>query len=558
MIARIARLAMLTLALAAGPALAQDAQAPDDALAALLAEARAAGPAACADPAADRLVKVQCAKAIRIGVRDYYPLFSIKDGDRREGYEVDVSKAIAARLGVTVEFHRVNAATRIPSLAEDRIDLVIATMGHNTRRDPQARFIRPHYYQSETVFVGPKSLEIRDWTDISGRAVCVTIGNLSNAQIASKGARIMLFDEAGVLPNRLRDKNCTLAAQDDSFFANYFNQDDFDRNFDIKFGFSEVPWGMAVARDGSDDLARAIDLISQIFHRDGVYLQIGAAHNIRTTFLEAQQVRWRSAECNHAAAATDPACVLPALHAVLQPTSFAGDVEEFEAWATEALGFEISLPMLKTAAAWSLFKKGMANSLILTVGALAMTVAAALLLGAAMASRSILLRWPARMLTVALQSSPIVLTLVIAASFAHALFPYSNPVAIGAAILALGLTNGGNAGQALSEAIVTMRATGGPDAHGPGLFWRALGRSATQLANFLINAAKGTPIASFIGAPELLSTLTDITSFSTKRATTYLILLAFYTLVVIVVVWLCFRLRAYLERRQNGEAEAAA
>lgn len=526
------------------------AESPDTALNARIEAARAAAPAACGDPAADRLIRIFCQEKIRVGVRDYYPLFATRDGDAREGYEVDVAEAIAQRLGVALEFHRVNAATRIVALAEDRIDLVLATMGHNTRRDDQARFIRPHYYQSETVFVGPKGLPVSDWADISGRAVCVTIGNLSNAQIASKGARIMLFDEAGVLPNRLRDKNCTLAAQDDSFFANFFRDPAFADAFAIKFGFSEVPWGMAVARSGSDDLAAALDLIAQIFHRDGVYLRLGREHSIRTDFLEEQRAVWRRPECDRAGAAADPACVLPALHAVLEPTSFAGDVEAFEAWLKDRTGFDIALPMLKTAAAWSLFKKGMANSLILVAGALAATFVFALLLGAAMASRSILLRWPARMLTVAVQSSPIVLTLVIAAAVAQALFPYSNPVAIASAVLALGLTNGGNAGQALSEAIQTMRAVGGPEAQGRGLFLAALGRSATQIANFLINAAKGTPIASFIGAPELLSTLTDITSFSTKRATTYLILLVFYTVVVIVVVWLCFRLRAYLERRQ--------
>ena len=32
----------------------------------------------------------------------------------------------------------------------------------------------------------------------------------------------MLFDEAGVLPERLKDETCTLAAQDDSFFAQSF------------------------------------------------------------------------------------------------------------------------------------------------------------------------------------------------------------------------------------------------------------------------------------------------------------------------------------------------
>ena len=89
---------------------------------------------------------------------------------------------------------------------------------------------------------------------------------------------------------------------------------------------------------------------------------------------------------------------------------------------------------------------------------------------------------------------------------------------LGAAIVALGLTNGSNAGQAIGEAMWSLRAEGRCKA---GLFGRALSRSATQIVAFLINAAKGTPIASFIGAPELLSALTDITSFSSGRATTY-------------------------------------
>jgi ABC-type amino acid transport system permease subunit len=79
---------------------------------------------------------------------------------------------------------------------------------------------------------------------------------------------------------------------------------------------------------------------------------------------------------------------------------------------------------------------------------------------------------------------------------------------------------------------------------------RAVGRSATQIVAFLINAAKGTPIASFIGAPELLSALTDITSFSSGRATTYTLLLIFYTLVVMLVVAICRRLQVLLESGQ--------
>ncbi|MFZ5782693.1 MAG: transporter substrate-binding domain-containing protein [Pseudomonadota bacterium] len=547
----LAALAALAVSLATLPARAET---PDAALADLLARVRARIPGACTQPDVDRLVRIECNKKIRIGVRDYYPLFAMRHGDRREGYEVDVGLAIGRMLGADVDFVRVNAATRIPLLADDRIDLIIATMGHNTQRDTQVKFIRPHYYQSETVVVGPRGLPVSGMADLAGRTVCVTIGNGSNAQLVAQGARLMLFDEAGVLPDRLRDQTCRLAAQDDSFFAKYFAEPDFDAGFETKFGFAQVPWGMAVARQGSDELARALELIIQIFHRDGLFIDIGRLHSIGLRFLELQRQVWRRIECNTAEGSSNPDCILPPLDAALKQTSFAPSVGAFEEWLDRAAGIELTLPMFKTAPAWSVFKDGVGYSLILIIGALAATLAFAVVLGAAMGARPGLLRWPARMLTVLLQSSPIVLTLVIAAALAHGVFAYSAAVALAAAIVALGLANGANAGQAIGEAMWSLRAEGVAEI---GLFGKALSRAATQIVAFLINAAKGTPIASFIGAPELLSALTDITSFSSGRVTTYTMLLVFYTAVAMLVVLLCRRLQRWLERRPAGEAVPA-
>ncbi len=94
-------------------------------------------------------------------------------------------------------------------------------------------------------------------------------------------ARLMLFDRAVALPERLVDQTCTPAVQDDSFFAYYFADPSFAARFSGKLGFTQVPWGMGVARDGSERLARALDLMSQIFHRDGIFL--AAAHAKRCT-----------------------------------------------------------------------------------------------------------------------------------------------------------------------------------------------------------------------------------------------------------------------------------
>jgi len=542
-------LAIAIVLFAVSPLRAADDRLPDAALVRLLQEGRVAAPGACAQSGIDRLIRILCAGRIRIGVRDRYPLFGTRKGEIRQGYEVDVARAIAQKFGVDVEFVTVNAASRIPMVTDDRVDLVIATMGHNAQRDGAVLFIRPHYYQSETTLVAPRGLAVADWPDIAGQTVCVTVGNGSNAEIVSRGARLMLFDEAVLLPDRLRDQTCTLAAQDDSFFASYFTEPRFADRFTQKFGFAQVPWGMAVARDGSERLARALDLLGQIFHRDGVFLDFARANRISTGFLERQTAIWQRPECNTDAGSTNPACILPALSARLQPTSFAEHIAAFESRFAAWTGIDLALPMLKTTSAWSLFQNGVVNSLVLIAGALAATLVVGLAFGVALGSRFRLVRWPVRGLTIALQSSPIVLTLVIAAAVIRPMFAYSSAVALIAAIAALGLSNGSNAGQAISEAIVTLRAERSTSPMpGMELFSRALGRSATQIVAFLINAAKGTPIASFIGAPELLSALTDIASFSSGRVTIYSLLLIFYTAVVMVVVWICGRFRAFLER----------
>lgn len=542
-----ALLALLTLA---GQVLAQS---PDAALRALLDEVRAGMPVNCDAPEVDALVRVLCSGKLRVGVRDAYPLFATVEDGERYGYDIDVARAIARHLGVETEWVAVKPATRISTLAEGGADVVIATMGHNTRRDAEATFIRPHYYSSETTIVGPKELQIYSWDDLFNRTVCTTIGNYANAHIVSRDVRVMLYDAAGRLPEALREGTCRLASQDDSFFAAYLAEGDIGAHFERKFGFDPVPWGMAVARNGAEGLAQALELVSLVMHRDGEFLDIARRDGIFTEFLESQQALFNNPECIGPAGFASEDCLTPPLDAVPPPTKFLPQVEAFLGWTEKTFGVSPALPMLMTQPAWDLFIAGVVNSLILVGGALAATLVFALFVGFISALPFRPIRFLAWLVVVTLQSSPVLLTLVVVTAIAQALFTYSAAVALGAAIVALGLMNGCNAGQAIGEAAASIRRERGL---GPGLsmplFWAAVSRSLTQLLSFLVNAAKGTPVASFTGAPELLAALTDITSFAAGRVATYTIVLVFYMIVVWFVVWICNRVRARIERAEAG------
>lgn len=521
---------------------------PDAALQKLLAQERAGVPQTCAAPP-DRLVGILCAGTIRIGVRDNYPPFAVMDAaGHRAGFEIAVAQRVAQALGVTATLVTVSPADRIAALAENRIDLVIATMGDTTLRDGQARFIRPHYYASHTLIVGPRSLPLHSLAEIGGRTLCVTVGDSSNTGLAAAGGRLLLFASPEQLIDELRSGACSLIAQDDTYLARTFADPRFSATYDVKIAIDPLPWGMAAPLAGGADLATALALISQIYHRDGVFVALAHAAGVAPDFLVQQRGVWLRRDCNTAQGFTHPHCVLPPRRSDMTQTRFAGSIDIVQLWLARHLGLSLGLEILKLQPAWDLVRQGVRNALMLVIGTLATTLGFALLIGRALNARLAVLRWPVRALVMLLQSTPPVLSLVIAASVANAIFAFSAALAMAAAIVALGLINGANAGQAIAEAYAIL-AVEQPALARERLFAHALGRSMTQIMAFLINAAKATPIASFIGAPELLNALTDSSSFSSDRQAIYWLMLFFYVAVVLVVVWLCGLTRHVLERR---------
>ena len=115
------------------------------------------------------------------------------------------------------------------------------------------------------------------------------------------------------------------------------------------------------------------------------------------------------------------------------------------------------------------------------------------------------------------------------------------------AVVVLGFYNGCNAGRAIHEAHQAIR--GNAAAAQSQSYWQALSLASIQLIAFLINAAKGSPAAGMIGVPEFLNVMTDLTSYSSDRVTVYLILLVFYTGLVLLVITLLYAARTRLAAR---------
>jgi ABC-type amino acid transport substrate-binding protein/ABC-type amino acid transport system permease subunit len=523
------------------------------------------------DAATDRLTAVRCTGVLRVGVRGDYPLFAeLHDGERR-GFEIDLARALAAWLGVAAEFVGVGPADRIAALAEGRADLVVATTGHTRQRDEQALFVRPHYYQSQTVVLGPRGLALARLPDLAGRTVCVTVGNSTNAALWQAGARLMLWPDARTLLAQLDGGACALAAQDDSLVAAAMRDPGFAARLEPKFGFAPLPWGVMVGRDDGAALAQALGLALQALHADGTLRALARAQGVDTPFLQAQQALWAAPPCAAPQALDDSRCVLPPVDLALTPSRLAPLAERIEQALQRTLGWEVSLAMLHTEVALRRFGQGVGFSLALVAGAIAATLAGAVAFGAGLAARPRWLRWPLRTLVVAAQSTPLMLLMAFAGVVLASLGTLTPMAALLAAVLVLGLFNGSNAGQAVAEAHAALRAAvidpalratandPAPRAAGEGTALRqALWQARGQVMAFVVNAVRGSPAASVIGVPELLAAQTDIASFASDRATTFALLLLFYLALVTAVVAAGNRLLARWERaRAAGSAGSA-
>jgi polar amino acid transport system substrate-binding protein len=208
-----------------------------------------------------------------------------------------------------------------------------------------------------------------------------------------------------------------------------------------------------------------------------------------------------------------------------------------EVAAMDWLGLRLDLSTLKQRSTVGLLLEGAGYSLALVVGVVLTTAAFALSLAWLMTHGPTAMRLGVVGLTAIGQTSPLPLLLFFGFVVAGGVTQYSGFVALGAAVVVIGFYNGTNAAQAIRDAHQAVQGRS---------FLAAVSAAGIQLFAFLINATKGSPAAGMIGVPEFLNVTTDLTAYSRDRVAVYLMLLLFYTGLVLAVIALLSRLETWL------------
>lgn len=121
-----------------------------------------------APAAADRLDDVKARGKLVVGVSDTTPPFTFKKDGAHVGYDIDMVRAVAKRLGVSVETVSVTSAERIPLLKDGKLDFVATSMTRTPERLKDVDFSAIYFVTPHAVIV-KKSSGITSVQQLAGK-----------------------------------------------------------------------------------------------------------------------------------------------------------------------------------------------------------------------------------------------------------------------------------------------------------------------------------------------------------------------------------------------------
>jgi len=123
----------------------------------------------------DRVTKTGVMRNI---IMDSYPPFAfLDDNNQLAGFDVDVAKAVAQRLGVKLELAAPSWETIVGGNWRGRWDTCICSMTPNAERAKVLDFPAPYYSSPAVLVINSKETQIKSAADLSNKKVGIGIGS---------------------------------------------------------------------------------------------------------------------------------------------------------------------------------------------------------------------------------------------------------------------------------------------------------------------------------------------------------------------------------------------
>ena len=232
--------------------------------------------AAATAHAEDLLDQVKARGTLRIGLEGTFPPFNSKDTKTGElvGFDVDIAKAVAAKLGVKPEFITTEWSGIIAGLQAGKFDVIVNQVGVTDARKQVLDFSPAYTYSGAELIQRKKDdRQFKSLEDLKGHKLGVGLGtNYMDMAKAVPGIDVKTYPGAPEYLRDLADNRIDAALNDRLMVAYLLKQSDLPLRAGAMVGTgnpSAIPF-----KKGNPKFAKAIDDAMKELEADGTFAKI--------------------------------------------------------------------------------------------------------------------------------------------------------------------------------------------------------------------------------------------------------------------------------------------
>lgn len=228
--------------------------------------------------AADSLTEIQANGKMVVGLDDSFPPMGFRNDDGEiVGFDIDLAKEAAKRLGVEVEFKAVDWDGVILSLKNGMIDLIWNGLTITPAREKSIDFSQPYLENSQSIVV-QKNSEIKNKNDLAAKVVGIQLGSSAVSAVESEPEIMASFKELRKFSNNteaLMDLRTgrVQAVVLDKIVGRYYMSKRPGQFKVLKDNFGAEKYGVGV-RSGADSFRKALNQALTEMIQDGTAAQI--------------------------------------------------------------------------------------------------------------------------------------------------------------------------------------------------------------------------------------------------------------------------------------------
>lgn len=232
---------------------------------------------------------IQTKGKLRVGTREDNLGFGLKNPttNKYEGFDVDIARELArgifgnvADIDTKIEYIPVVSASRIPTLQESKVDIVIATMTITAARKLEIDFSDVYFRTGQRILVKKDNTTIKEVGDLNGKSVCSAIGSTSETNLRAQApqARLELQQTYPPCLILLQQGRVDAVSTDETILLGLVKQDP-NTKLVGKY-MSDEPYGIGIKKDTGDRNGFVAFINGQLtaMYNDGRWARIYKAH----------------------------------------------------------------------------------------------------------------------------------------------------------------------------------------------------------------------------------------------------------------------------------------